>query len=158
MSDRIFANLKTGKLKAFGKVIDISCKVRTEENGLRLLTEEPVRSIPEALPIMPRQFPVGVWEVLEPRKRESKALAPYFIPTTAYRSLPVWSMTRIDGKEQYRNQLMVNTIDRGYGLHYSEYKNTIGCIKIENKEDLVWLVSKIKEEIKERRLMIEVVE
>ena len=149
----IYADLTKGIMTVNGREIKISCKVRNEINGQRSLKERPVLSIPDRLPVMPRPFPVGRWEVLDPLPRATRELAPFFIPTTAYRILPVWK--EVDG--HYGERTNNTTIDRGYGLHYSEYVNTIGCIKIENKADLLWLVDLIVKERKVGKVFLEVV-
>ena len=133
------ANMSKGTLEAFGRVIRVSSRVRNEENHLRSLNEKPVESIPDKKPVMPRPFPFGKWEVYRPQARNSRELAPFFIPTNAYRRLPVWST--VDG--HYGAATSEITIDRGYGIHFSEYLNTIGCIKVHEKSDLLWLVGQI---------------
>jgi len=145
----IKADLNANKLYAWGRVIDISCKVRSEANGQRKLTESPVLSIPDQKPVMPRPFPVGVWDVFKPEPRDSPALAPFFIPTSAYQVLPVWS-----GQKSYGAKTTETVIDRGYGLHFSTFFNTIGCIKIEKKDDLLFLVSKINAETEKIKLEV----
>ena len=138
---KIIANLKTGILSAYDKDIKISCNVRNELNKLRPLTDKVVFSIPEGKPIMPRQFPVGQWKVLRPQVRTDPYLAPYFIPTFAWQFLPVWSLEN----DHYKSVTGNKTRDQGYGLHYSTSKTTQGCIKIESKADLLFLVGKINE-------------
>jgi hypothetical protein len=126
------------ELYAFGRVLPVSCDVRNEVNGRRQATEL-AYSIPEKLPYQPRQFPKGLWEVGRPVARQSKDLAPYFIPTDAWQDLPVWDV--VDGK--YTHPTDQKTKDMAYGLHYSEWATTLGCIKLESKADLLWLVAEI---------------
>jgi len=133
------ANLKEGILEAFGRVIQISSKVRNEVNKLRTLTERPVASMPDGKPVMPRSFPPGTWEIYGPLARDSKELAPFFIPTSAFRRLPVWTVEN----GHYGEPTTETVTDRGYGIHYSEFNNTIGCMKVHKKDDLIWLVGKI---------------
>ena len=149
----IYASLSTGYITTGDRKLKISSRVRNELNGLRKLSENPVLSIPGQKPIMPRPFPDGRWEILDPQPRTSPELAPYFIPTTAYRKLPVW--TTVDG--HYGEPTDKYVIDRGYGIHFSEYFNTIGCIKVEIKDDLLWLVEFIKTERANGPLYMEVV-
>jgi hypothetical protein len=130
------------ELYAFGRVLRVSCNVRNEVNGQRHETEI-AYSIPEKLPYQPRTFPKGLWSVGMPVQRTSKELAPWFIPTEAWQELPVWDV--VEGK--YHNATDRKTIDKGYGLHYSEFKTTLGCIKIEIKAELLWLVAEIKSKL-----------
>lgn len=132
-------SLSKGTLEGFGRTIRISSRVRNEENKLRSLNEKPVLSIPNEKPVMPRPFPAGKWEVYRPQARNTRELAPFFIPTNAYRRLPVWTV--VDG--HYGEATSEITIDRGYGIHFSEYLNTIGCIKVHEKSELLWLVEQI---------------
>lgn len=136
----LIANLSTGKMKAFGQEIDISCVVRNEVNGWRK-KDQIVKSIPANRPIMPRQFPKGTWAISMPLPRDTPYLAPYFIPTDAWQFLPVWSL---DGQGHYDKPTDTMTKDSGYGLHYSESNSTQGCIKIMTMTDLLWLVTRIK--------------
>lgn len=149
------ANLKTGKLEAFGREIKISSTVRNEINKLRTLTERPVASMPDGKPIMPRSFPAGTWEVYRPLARDSKELAPFFIPTSAFRRLPVWTVEN----GHYGKPTTETVIDKGYGIHFSEFINTIGCIKVHNRDDLLWLVGQINAILdRGEKVYIEVVE
>jgi hypothetical protein len=136
----MIANLDKGTLTAFGRNIKISCVVRNDINGWRK-SHEVVKSIPEGLPIYPRQFPKGVWDVGKPLSRTDPYLAPYFIPTNAYQYLPIWTLD--DGC--YSEKTEKTTRDMGYGLHYSTSNTTQGCIRIMKKGDLLWLVEKILE-------------
>lgn len=148
MSELLEADLASGKLKAFGKTIDISCRVRNEINGLRELTETPLLSMPDEKPVMPRQFPKGLWQVTDrPRRRVSPEKRPYFIPTDAWQELAVWSV--VDG--HYGEPTKEVTKDIGYGLHFSAYVNTNGCLKVENEADLTFLVAEINKCFDEKR-------
>ena len=123
------------------KYIDISCNVRNELNGLRNKSAV-VLSIPDKKPVMPRQFPIGVWEIYKPVKRDSAYLAPYFIPTNAFQMLPIWEL---DNNGLYKRKTTNLTRDIGYGLHYSTSSTTLGCIKIQQKNDLLWIIEYIGE-------------
>ena len=148
MSEILEASLDEGTLKAFGKTIPISCRVRNEENGLRELTEAPLLSMPDEKPVMPRRFPKGTWQVTDrPRRRVSPEKRPYFIPTDAWQELTVWSV--VDG--HYGEPTGECTKDIGYGLHYSAYVNTNGCLKVEKETDLIFLVSEINKCFDEKR-------
>lgn len=140
MKHEIIVKLEKGKLIAFDKVIEVSCMVRNETNNRR--KDEVVKSIPTGLPIQPRKFPVGTWNVHRPLPRTSDYLKPYFIPTDAYQMLPVWEL---DSKGNYKAPTDVCVRDEGYGLHYSTSRTTQGCIRISKQEDLLFLVKKINE-------------
>ena len=149
----IFADLAKGFMTVGDRKIRISSRVRNELNGQRALNEKPVLSIPDQKPVMPRPFPQGRWEVLDPQPRNTRELAPFFIPTTAFRVLKVWTV--IDG--HYGQETQNTTIDQGYGIHFSEYVNTIGCIKVHERNDLLWLVDQIKEARKTGKVFMEAV-
>lgn len=134
------ANLKTGKLTAFGTTIDISCVVRNEINGWRK-KDQVVYSIPDKKPIQPRQFPKGTWAVGKPDARTDPYLAPFFIPTSAWQYMPIWEL---DANKCYLKETSKKCRDVGYGMHYSESTSTQGCIKINTHTDLLWLVTMIK--------------
>lgn len=121
------------------KMIPCSCNVRNELNGLRGM-DEIVRTMPGGKPYMPRIFPKGMWKVGVPVIRDTPELSPYFIPTDAYQMLPIWNT--LNGN--YVSPSNVMEKDTAYGIHYSEYKNTLGCIKVRNMKDLIELVSEIK--------------
>lgn len=140
MTITIKANLSKGTLEAFGSVIDISCIVRNELNGWRK-KDQVVYSIPDNKPIQPRQFPKGLWAVGKPDPRVGEYLAPFFIPTSAWQYLPIWEL---DSNKCYLKASSKNCKDIGYGLHYSESTSTQGCIKINKLDDLLWLVTEIK--------------
>jgi hypothetical protein len=130
------------ELYAFGRVIPCSCDVRNEVNGRRH-DDQVARSIPDNQPYQPRTFPKGLWEVSKPLARENKALAPYFIPTDAWQELPVWELKN----GRYYRATAEKVIDRAYGLHHSQFDTTLGCIKITNRDDLLWLVDRINDHL-----------
>jgi len=123
-----------------GLMISCSCNVRNELNGNRRMNEI-VRTMPNGKPYMPRIFPKGTWKVGLPLVRETDELAPFFIPTNAHQLVQVWD-TR---NGSYVAATNILDDDTAYGLHYSLYQNTLGCIKIRNKKDLLELVRVIKE-------------
>lgn len=118
--------------------IPCSCIVRNDVNGWRL-DNQVVTSIPDSEPYQPRVFPVGQWEIFEPIEKRDKYTAPYFIPTDAFQMLPVWEVK--NGRYVRETKKLIR--DEGYGLHFSESNTTLGCIKITNLEDLLWLVDEI---------------
>lgn len=126
-------------------MIPCSCNVRNEMNGKRSM-DEIVYTMPNHKPYMPRIFPKGTWEVGMPEERDTPELAPYFIPTNAFQMLPVWNTQN----NSYVSESAELDKDMAYGIHYSEYKNTLGCIKVRNKADLEQLVKVIKSCIKKK--------
>jgi hypothetical protein len=132
---KLTAHLTEGYLDIDGaKLIRCSSNVRNEINGLRK-PHEIVYSIPARKPYQPRSFPVGTWKVypsVEKDKIKDPYLYPIFIPTNAYRDLPVWSIK--DGK--YESPTDETVRDYGYGLHYSTSLTTLGCIRIHTEADI----------------------
>lgn len=140
MTRMITADLSKGLLHVLSTSISIACIVRNELNGWRKL-DQIVYSIPDNKPIQPRQFPKGIWAVGRPDPREDSYLAPFFIPTSAWQYLPIWEL---DEHHYYKKATSKLTKDKGYGLHFSTSTSTQGCIKILDKDDLLWLVTKLK--------------
>lgn len=134
----------TDKLWVGETVFQASCDVRNELNGRRK-SHEVVRSIPDGLPVMPRPFPKGLWNIGMPeaRKPEQRDLWPFFIPTDAYLDMPVWELK--DG-QYYRPTGMV-VRDRAYGLHHSVYATTLGCIRLEYVDDVYKFCDMIRAEL-----------
>lgn len=132
--------------------IKASCEVRNEINGRRK-PDEVIRSMPDGLPVYPRQFPRGTWNVGRPQPRHQPDREPYFIPTDAWQELPVWILK--DGR--YDRLSGVTVIDRDYGMHCSVYATTLGCIKIHNKNDILMLVRMITKALDAGREVILVV-
>lgn len=118
--------------------VECSCNVRNEINGLRKPTQI-VRTMPHNNPYMPRIFPKGVWIIGIPEPRTAIDRAPYFIPTNAYQFLPVWDIAN----GAYVQPSTLQDKDEGYGIHFSEYETTLGCVKIEDKNALLTLVQDI---------------
>ena len=118
--------------------IDCSCLVRNEINGWRRV-EQVVYSIPDEFPCQPRIFPAGKWTIYKPIEKRDDYTAPYFIPTDACQTLPVWKVK--EGRYVHETCKMIT--DKGYGLHHSTSNTTLGCIKITNLDDLVALVDEI---------------
>lgn len=135
------------------KVIPCSCNVRNELNGLRQ-PDQVIRTMPNGHPYMPRIFPKGEWLVYMPEARTQLDRAPFFIPTNAFQRLPIWELE--DGK--YKAPAPRLDRDSGYGLHYSVYATTLGCIKIKNLQDLMDLVDAIKAAIAKGEIVKLVVE
>ena len=154
------------KLYFEGREIDTSCVVRNELNGWRPNEKNPaqdevVRTIclsdplMDGIPYMPRQFPRGRWIIGKPKRRRGAYKAPFFIPTNAYQMVNKWNLDE-DGGYWEETSTMIR--DEDYGLHYSSSGTTLGCIKIEHRDDLIWLVGRINEiQSKGEIVMIEVV-
>lgn len=130
--------------------VEADCVVRNEINGwrhkhdpkevVRAMTHDPYNKPP----IMPREFPSGDWNVYAPRPRHDKYLAPYFIPTDAEQYLPIWGLDENGG---YDRPTADKVLDIGYGLHFSTSSTTVGCIRIYQEEDLLWMVDEIRKRL-----------
>ena len=102
-------------------------------------------TMPSKHPYMPRVFPQGVWKLGKPVAKADPYTAPWFIPTTAWQMVDVWS---VDEHGFYGKPTGEKVKDEGYGLHNSTSRTTLGCLKIEKKTDLAWLVEVLaKEEV-----------
>jgi len=154
-----------GILGVLDKTMEASCVVRNE---LGIGKDERPLHIPEQviyamtgnrydkIPYMPRPFPCGIWQVFMPQERKSKFLAPYYIPTNAKQYCDVWEL---DAEGGYKQVTFDKVLDHGYGLHFSESRTTLGCIKIHTKDDLVTLVGLIRATILQNQVVtIEVTE
>lgn len=121
-------------------------RVRNELNGRRPLPDhlpDVVYTEPVQHPYMPRRFPVGRWKVGKPvaHKPEESYLYPFFIPTDAWQIVEIW---KLKANGQYDKPTGATYTDSGYGLHFSTSPTTLGCIRIEKIDDLLWLVSLIR--------------
>ena len=127
-----------------------SCNVRNELNGQRKLhdptqviyamTHDPYHKSA----VMPRFFPVGLWNVYRPRERDDTYLAPFYIPTDAEQYLPVWELDDEGGYKCIGHGMV---LDIGYGIHFSTSHTTVGCIRIHDEQDLLWLVDTINKRL-----------
>ena len=129
-------------LEAYGRKIPCSCDVRNFDNKRRK-PDQVVYSIPKQKPYQPDIFPIGNWRVYKPEARDDPYKAPFFIPTNAYQLVQVWDVHN----GRYVMATNETTIDHGYGLHHSTSPTTVGCIKIEKKDDLFFLVKQINADL-----------
>lgn len=98
-------------------------------------------TIPGGYAYDPTPFPNGEWQVTGYHRRDDKYVSPYFIETNATQKVKVWATTRLeDGKEMYDKETSREVTDGGYGIHFSPYPTTQGCIKIEDKSEATRLV------------------
>jgi hypothetical protein len=120
-------------MTAFGKPVPYTCFVRNEVNGLRGMNEV-VYAVnadgSKGVPVMPRIFPVGTWELKMPALRSDPLLAPYFIPTTAWQFVDEWEVENRDGVAWYTKPSGRKVKDFAYGLHCSTARESWGCIHI----------------------------
>lgn len=128
-----------------GSCIRCSCVVRNELNGWRPREDKPpqdevVHTIPTKKPYMPREFPEGKWEVGRPKPRTHPYKAPFYIPTTAYRTVKEWDLDDDGGYESETDRLVR---DEDYGLHCSTSGTTLGCVKIHRERDLLRMAQEI---------------
>jgi len=136
------------------KDIKADCDVRNELNVRRALhskkqviyamTEDPHNNDGKGYPVMPRTFPTGRWNVTKPRARTDPYRAPFYIPTDAEQYLDVWELDENGG---YDHVTCKSVLDIGYGMHFSSSKTTVGCIRIHDESDLMWLVHAINERL-----------
>ena len=145
--------------------MDVSCVVRNELNGWRPNSskdpkKEVVYGITEKniltdIPVMPRQFPIGKWQITDILARKDPTFAPYAIVTNAHQELDIWSLNKNGG---YKSKTMRSFTDWQYYIHCSVWNTTQGCIKAMNEDHLVRLVSQIRVEFAKNIFpMIEVV-
>jgi len=147
---------EVGILGVLDKTMEASCIVRNEINMQR--SKHDASEVVYAMtgnqydkkPFMPRKFPTGIWQVFMPQERQSRYLAPYFIPTNAKQLVRVWEL---DGRGGYDEATDERVMDHGYGLHYSTSRTTLGCIRIHTKDDLVTLVGLIRGTIMQNQVV-----
>jgi hypothetical protein len=138
---RLVANLKTGILEISGKSYPISNDIRTLRHGTRN-SFEVVKSIPGSFPYDPQHFPKGLWRVTgvewqtdERGKRFDVATyGPVKIKTDAWQMVNVWEL---DEEGDYLRCTDVQVKDTCYWLHYSDFKTTLGCIRLASPLDAV---------------------
>jgi len=137
---RIIADRPNGKLTLNGACYAISNQVRTLKDGTRR-NSEVIRSIPDNLPYDPVPFPAGLWRVTGVEwQKDGKGRAafdyytygPAKIRTDAWQWVRVWELDR-DG--DYLRERGDEAKDRGYLLHYSVSKTTLGCIRLASPAD-----------------------
>ena len=133
----------TSYLIAWDRVILCSCEVKTLRDGTRPKWMI-VRTMPGDLPYDPREFPKGVWEVGKPRSRTDPYKRPYFIPTNATQEVEVWATE----DRAYTKPTGETDRDEGYGIHFSESRTTLGCVKVESERDLLWVVDHVEKALK----------
>jgi len=131
-------------LVAWDRVVLCSCEVKTLVEGTRPRWMI-VRTMPGDKPYDPRPFPKGTWSVGKPRARVDPYKRPFFIPTDAWQDVEVWE---VEDRAYVKPSGEVDR-DTGYGLHFSESRTTLGCIKIESERDLVWIVDHVEKALRE---------
>ena len=139
------------QMLAFGKTILTSCRVRNLENGGRgrgMVVWSENRDGSRGKPYSPQIFPQGIWDVgrpeaVDPKVDTHRYMQPFFIPTNAHQEVSVWEAELTD---HWRYVMKTTEVieDGGYGIHYSESEFTLGCLKVESRDDLLWLVEEIK--------------
>jgi len=139
-------------LKAFGRDVPVSCKVRTIANGLRdyhsiVFSENADGS--RGMPYQPKEFPTGIWRVTQLlyKNADGTPLGPYedpvFIATDAHQPIEQWSLLQYDGIE-YGAALGQFLEDWGYGFHCSTSEYTLGCIRdLADHDTHLWIAAQI---------------
>ena len=136
-------------LSAFGREISCTCLVRNElSNGaLRRGVDQVVLTEPSpGFPYMPRQFPIGTWNVRKPQVEtdDPKAYIQYWwIGTDAEQEVEVWTTREVEDHEEYVAPSGRTVMDKGYGIHCSASATTLGCLRIDGRKDLEFLALKI---------------
>jgi hypothetical protein len=130
-----YLNSDKTQLIAGDRTIATSCIVRNEINGWRK-PNEVIYTTPNHIPFYPRYFPVGIWNVGQPLARTDPYEAPYFIPTDAWQMVPTWVVEN----GMYVRPTGQQDRDTAYGLHHSTSTSTLGCTKILDVNDLLYLV------------------
>ena len=106
-----------------------SCNVRNELNGKRAKGEViytvPILGKPK--PYYPRAFPGGMYEIIDIEYTNDKVFAPVKIKTTASREVFTWDL---DIEGNYWKPTGKTQVDSAYWLHYTPFKTTLGCIRI----------------------------
>lgn len=140
MNHILVVNKDKTVLNAFGRLINITCKVRNLANGERGRCEV-VRTEPDpGVPYSPNVFPSGDWLVTAITAETDPDLAPWFIATDAEILVPVWEL---DSHGCYLKQTTKLVKDSAYGIHNSEDPHTLGCMRVIERADLLFLVDRI---------------
>jgi hypothetical protein len=158
---KIFADLLKGELIANGAKFAISCNVRTLKDGTRgRAVKEVRRCIPDDLPYDPKPFPKGLWNITAVEWRDKYKFDAWEygdvkIRTDAWQPVKVWELDQ-DGN--YLKETEKEVIDKGYLLHFSMSKTTLGCIRIATSAEAV-ILGKVIERIldKGEAVQIEVI-
>lgn len=111
-----------------------SCDVRNELNNRRKLNnpKEVVKTFPyddKRKPYMPRQFPSGIFKIIGIEWTDEPEFAPCKIKTTASREVFTW---KLDNDGCYKERTDEIQVDTAYWMHHSNYKTTLGCIRIDD--------------------------
>jgi len=124
------------------KWVGVTNYVKNEKNNKR---DDPnVETIPKSGEkkqwYYPRTFPNGIWEIKKsriPEALDQETLGKVYIPTNATQFvLSYGSAVHNPVKPKY-GRLIPSDIqeDSGYGLHFSNKKDTWGCIRFESQSD-----------------------
>ena len=93
----------------------------------------------QGLPVMPRSFPIGTWNVTGYEPTSEQWLKPIKLITDAHQSLDIWALNP-DGS--YDKPTGQKIDDFGYRIHFANGSHhTDGCIGSETEDDIRWLSS-----------------
>ena len=115
-----------------------SCNVRNELNGKRKKNEI-IYTYPQTgkpKPYYPRQYPSGIFKITGIEYTDDKEYAPVKIKTDAIRKVFTWDLDREGNYWKPTGNIQIDTC---YWLHYTGYKTTLGCIRIDNISDALSL-------------------
>jgi hypothetical protein len=146
--------------------MDCSCVVRNELNGWRPNPkkhplDEVVYGITHdneqsSVPVMPRQIPNGIWNIIWIETRINEYQRPFVIMTDAHQDLDIWEL---DSFGRYVRKTGKKFDDWMYGIHLSSSRTTQGCIRALNERYFFILADLVGEDhIKKEEMKIEVTE
>ena len=128
--------MKVDSSKIGSFYMNVSCLVRNELNHFRPNTKKPpedevVYAITKdnkvsSYPVMPRDFPEGIWNIIWIEPRTNKYQRPFIIMTDAHQELDVWEL---GNDSRYLWKAGWKYDDWMYGIHLSCDRYTQGCIQ-----------------------------
>jgi hypothetical protein len=130
-------------ISAYGREIPVDNTVRLNNDGTG------PRSVPDDVPYMPQGFPLsppGGWQITGVFARTQDDRAPFYISTNAWRMVPEWT---VDAAGKFLKPTGRWVHDAAYGIHFTIYDFTWGCIRVIEKTAQIWLAGQVTEEIVE---------
>ena len=113
-----------------------NCSVRHELNGRRKKNDVQYTVTKHPKPYYPRQFPSGIFNIIEVMYTPDPTYAPVKIKTDATREVFTW---HLDREGNYWKPTGETQIDTAYWLHYTDSPTTLGCIRIGSAQDAMSL-------------------
>jgi hypothetical protein len=155
---KIIADLNAGRLIFPDTVFPVSNRIRTLRDGTREASEV-VRSIPDNLPYDPQPFPKGLWRITgldwqKERNFDPRTYGPVKIRTDAWQWVNVWEL---DADGDYLRETERRVKDTCYWLHYSAFKTTLGCIRLDSPDDAIVIAHIITRALDREEVLLEAV-